>query len=81
MCLNVILPVHCLAADDCSAWIDRHCSMKTQSAVYSGVQELESIETPEVVDFRKHMREVCERIVRDRDNQVCTCKFRKITVL
>jgi len=38
--------------------------------VLSGVDELASIESSEVVDFRKHMHEMCERTARNRDSQV-----------
>lgn len=38
--------------------------------LFSGVDELASIESSEVVDFRKHMHEMCERTARDRDSQV-----------
>jgi len=38
--------------------------------LFAGVDELASIESSEVVDFRKHMREVCERTARTRDSQV-----------
>jgi len=36
----------------------------------TGVDELASIESNEVVDFRKHMQEMCERTARERDSQV-----------
>jgi len=36
----------------------------------TGVDELASIESNEVVDFRKHMHEMCERTARARDSQV-----------
>ena len=35
-----------------------------------GVDELASIESNEVVDFRKHMHDMCERTARSRDSQV-----------
>jgi len=35
-----------------------------------GVDELASIKSNEVIDFRKHMRDMCERTARTRDSQV-----------
>lgn len=36
----------------------------------TGVDELAQIESSEVVDFRKHMHDMCDRTARLRDSQV-----------
>jgi len=44
-----------------------------------GVDELASIESNEVVDFRKHMHDMCERTARARDSQVrCQSYLRQV---
>lgn len=34
-----------------------------------GLHELDSIQDPEVIDFRNHMRKMCERIAREKESQ------------
>lgn len=37
---------------------------------FAGLHELDSIQDPEVIDFRNHMRKMCERIAREKESQV-----------
>ena len=46
------------------------CGYPEVIGLFVGVDELASIESNEVIDFRKHMHEMCERTARDRDSQV-----------
>jgi len=46
------------------------CDQPEVIGLFPGVDELAAIKSNEVVDFRKHMHDMCERTARDRDSQV-----------
>jgi len=50
--------------------LTKYCSGSDAVVIHTGVDELASIESNEVVDFRKHMHDMCERTARFRDSQV-----------